>query len=191
MAVPPSNRTLLSTLVVAKQKPTFLQNLTTRVLSVQQTNIAAPSVVTSPQYSLAKGLEQSACTHPQPPPRPPTPVQNITGFMVGRKYEAGGIAKDGAKMVQAVANANVSLLVAACCSWAGWWRCWWRCWWVAVGRSPPLSHTPSPTAAFTTTRSLSSSCRPPHAGAQADAGHRRQLWGGQLRNVWQVGGPQR
>jgi 3-methylcrotonyl-CoA carboxylase beta subunit len=27
-------------------------------------------------------------------------VQNITGFMVGRKYENGGIAKDGAKMVR-------------------------------------------------------------------------------------------
>lgn len=34
-------------------------------------------------------------------------VQNITGFMVGRKAEAGGIAKDGAKMVMAVANAKV------------------------------------------------------------------------------------
>ncbi|GAC1482165.1 MAG: carboxyl transferase domain-containing protein [Acetobacteraceae bacterium] len=34
-------------------------------------------------------------------------VQNITGFMVGRKYEAGGIAKDGAKMVTAVATAAV------------------------------------------------------------------------------------
>jgi acetyl-CoA carboxylase carboxyltransferase component len=34
-------------------------------------------------------------------------LQNITGFMVGRKYEAGGIAKDGAKMVSAVATANV------------------------------------------------------------------------------------
>ncbi len=34
-------------------------------------------------------------------------LQNITGFMVGRKYEAGGIAKDGAKMVHAVSNANV------------------------------------------------------------------------------------
>jgi 3-methylcrotonyl-CoA carboxylase beta subunit len=34
-------------------------------------------------------------------------LQNITGFMVGRKYEAGGIAKDGAKMVNAVANAAV------------------------------------------------------------------------------------
>ena len=33
--------------------------------------------------------------------------QNITGFMVGRKYESGGIAKDGAKMVSAVATANV------------------------------------------------------------------------------------
>src|SRR6185312_7335262 len=34
-------------------------------------------------------------------------LQNITGFMVGRKYEAAGIAKDGAKMVTAVACANV------------------------------------------------------------------------------------
>ncbi len=34
-------------------------------------------------------------------------LQNITGFMVGRKYEAGGIAKDGAKMVTAVATAWV------------------------------------------------------------------------------------
>ncbi|HEY7113855.1 MAG TPA: carboxyl transferase domain-containing protein [Thermoanaerobaculia bacterium] len=34
-------------------------------------------------------------------------LQNITGFMVGRQYEQGGIAKDGAKMVHAVANAMV------------------------------------------------------------------------------------
>ncbi|GCF10090.1 carboxyl transferase domain-containing protein [Dictyobacter arantiisoli] len=34
-------------------------------------------------------------------------LQNITGFMVGRQYENGGIAKDGAKMVMAVANASV------------------------------------------------------------------------------------
>ena len=34
-------------------------------------------------------------------------LQNVTGFMVGRKYEAGGIAKDGAKMVNAVACAAV------------------------------------------------------------------------------------
>jgi len=37
-------------------------------------------------------------------------LQNITGFMVGSKYEAGGIAKDGAKMVQAVATAQVPKL---------------------------------------------------------------------------------
>jgi acetyl-CoA carboxylase carboxyltransferase component len=37
-------------------------------------------------------------------------LQNITGFMVGREYEAGGIAKDGAKMVHAVATANVPKL---------------------------------------------------------------------------------
>jgi 3-methylcrotonyl-CoA carboxylase beta subunit/propionyl-CoA carboxylase len=34
-------------------------------------------------------------------------LQNITGFMVGREYENRGIAKDGAKMVMAVANARV------------------------------------------------------------------------------------
>jgi acetyl-CoA carboxylase carboxyltransferase component len=34
-------------------------------------------------------------------------LQNITGFMVGKKFEHGGIAKDGAKMVNAVANAAV------------------------------------------------------------------------------------
>ena len=34
-------------------------------------------------------------------------LQNITGFMVGTEYEAGGIARDGAKLVMAVANARV------------------------------------------------------------------------------------
>jgi acetyl-CoA carboxylase carboxyltransferase component len=34
-------------------------------------------------------------------------LQNITGFMVGREYEAGGIAKDGAKLVTAVATTAV------------------------------------------------------------------------------------
>ena len=37
-------------------------------------------------------------------------LQNITGFMVGRKYEAGGIARDGAKLVTAVATARVPKL---------------------------------------------------------------------------------
>jgi 3-methylcrotonyl-CoA carboxylase beta subunit len=37
-------------------------------------------------------------------------LQNITGFMVGRKYESGGIAKDGAKMVTAVSCAKVPKL---------------------------------------------------------------------------------
>ncbi|CCG41227.1 carboxyl transferase domain-containing protein [Magnetospirillum molischianum] len=37
-------------------------------------------------------------------------LQNITGFMIGRKYEAGGIAKDGAKMVAAVSCARVPKL---------------------------------------------------------------------------------
>jgi 3-methylcrotonyl-CoA carboxylase beta subunit/propionyl-CoA carboxylase len=34
-------------------------------------------------------------------------LQNVTGFMVGRQYERAGIAKDGAKMVHAVANSTV------------------------------------------------------------------------------------
>lgn len=34
-------------------------------------------------------------------------LQNIAGFMVGKQYENGGIAKDGAKMVMAVSNVNV------------------------------------------------------------------------------------
>ncbi|HGY91963.1 MAG TPA: methylcrotonoyl-CoA carboxylase [Planctomycetes bacterium] len=37
-------------------------------------------------------------------------LQNITGFMVGKRYENGGIAKDGAKLVQAVATAAVPKL---------------------------------------------------------------------------------
>ena len=37
-------------------------------------------------------------------------LQNISGFMVGREYEAGGIAKDGAKMVTAVASSSVPRL---------------------------------------------------------------------------------
>lgn len=35
-------------------------------------------------------------------------LQNVTGFMIGQNYEAGGIAKNGAKMVMAVSNAKVS-----------------------------------------------------------------------------------
>ena len=37
-------------------------------------------------------------------------LQNISGFMVGREYEAGGIAKDGAKLVTAVSTARVPKL---------------------------------------------------------------------------------
>jgi acetyl-CoA carboxylase carboxyltransferase component len=37
-------------------------------------------------------------------------LQNISGFIVGKQYEHGGIAKDGAKMVHAVANAPVPKL---------------------------------------------------------------------------------
>lgn len=40
-------------------------------------------------------------------------LQNITGFMVGRKYENGGIAKDGAKMVTAVATAQVAFAMTS------------------------------------------------------------------------------
>ena len=37
-------------------------------------------------------------------------LQNITGFIVGRQYERAGIAKDGAKMVHAVANSVGSVI---------------------------------------------------------------------------------
>ena len=37
-------------------------------------------------------------------------LQNITGFMIGREYEAGGIARDGAKLVHAVSNVSVPKL---------------------------------------------------------------------------------
>ena len=39
-------------------------------------------------------------------------LQNITGFMVGKKFEAEGIAKNGAKLVSAVSNANVPKITA-------------------------------------------------------------------------------
>jgi len=41
-------------------------------------------------------------------------LQNITGFMVGKKYESGGIAKDGAKLVTAVSNARVPKFTIIC-----------------------------------------------------------------------------
>ncbi len=37
-------------------------------------------------------------------------LQNITGFMVGRRYEEGGIIKDGAKLINAVSNSKVPLI---------------------------------------------------------------------------------
>lgn len=39
-------------------------------------------------------------------------LQNITGFMVGKQFEAEGIAKNGAKLVSAVSNANVPKITA-------------------------------------------------------------------------------
>jgi acetyl-CoA carboxylase carboxyltransferase component len=41
-------------------------------------------------------------------------LQNITGFIVGKRYEHGGIAKDGAKLVHAVANAQVPKFTVIC-----------------------------------------------------------------------------
>ncbi|MFO1329949.1 MAG: carboxyl transferase domain-containing protein [Rubrivivax sp.] len=41
-------------------------------------------------------------------------LQNITGFMVGREYERRGITKDGAKMIMAVANAEVPKFTVMC-----------------------------------------------------------------------------
>ena len=57
-------------------------------------------------------MRDLACFPISTPTRSPAahtthPFQNITGFMVGRKYENGGIAKDGAKLVTAVSTAPV------------------------------------------------------------------------------------
>jgi len=41
-------------------------------------------------------------------------LQNITGFMVGREYERGGITKDGAKMIMAVTGASVPKVTVVC-----------------------------------------------------------------------------
>src|SRR5207253_5140456 len=46
-------------------------------------------------------------------------LQNITGFMVGKEYEAGGIARDGAKLVMAVACAEVPKFTVVIGGWFG------------------------------------------------------------------------
>ena len=43
-------------------------------------------------------------------------LQNITGFMVGRKYENGGIAKDGAKMVRVLGEGSISRAARCLCT---------------------------------------------------------------------------
>src|SRR5204863_11719 len=52
-------------------------------------------------------------------------LQNITGFMVGKEYEAGGIARDGAKLVTAVACAEVpkfTIVIGGSCGASSAWR---------------------------------------------------------------------
>src|SRR5213076_2289611 len=44
-------------------------------------------------------------------------LQNVTGYIVGRQYERGGIAKDGAKMVHAVANSVVPKFTELATAW--------------------------------------------------------------------------
>jgi acetyl-CoA carboxylase carboxyltransferase component len=43
-------------------------------------------------------------------------LQNITGYMVGKQYEQGGIIKDGAKMINAVSNSSVPMFTVMICS---------------------------------------------------------------------------
>jgi hypothetical protein len=87
----------------------FLQNITGEG--------AAPDA-SHPPPSTPEPALRPAPAPPTPLPLPPTPRPRLPtptphppilrpGFMVGRRYEAGGIAKDGAKMVRAVANARV------------------------------------------------------------------------------------
>ncbi len=54
-------------------------------------------------------------------------IQNITGFMVGRQYENEGIAKNGAKLVMAVATANVpklTLVIGGSFGAGNYWHVW-------------------------------------------------------------------
>jgi acetyl-CoA carboxylase carboxyltransferase component len=67
---------------------------------------------------LARGAEGGAvhCSCATAPTLPILFVQNITGFMVGTRYEQGGIIKDGAKLINAVSNSTVphlTLMVGA------------------------------------------------------------------------------
>ena len=63
-------------------------------------------------------------------------LQNITGFMVGKEAESGGIAKDGAKMVMAVANTNVPRLTVIIGG-VVWCRQLWHVW-SRLFAAPPL-----------------------------------------------------
>ena len=64
------------------------------------------------KHSLAAGVSRSSqpCAGRSIHPTRLLPAQTNAWLQVGRKYENGGIAKDGAKMVMAVANASVPKL---------------------------------------------------------------------------------
>ena len=65
---------------------------------------SSPTTASCSASRRSRARTSSSCVRPRRIPL--LFLQNITGFMVGKEYEHGGIAKDGAKMVHAVANAR-------------------------------------------------------------------------------------
>ena len=86
--------------------------------------------------------------------------QNITGFMVGREAEAGGIAKHGAKLVTAVACAQVRSSNVQINK--------------QIKTNAILKYEKSPGITEIV-----------QSGSQAYTPYRRLVWCGQLRHVWQ------
>lgn len=96
-------------------------------------------------------------------------LQNISGFMVGGKYEAGGIAKDGAKLVTAVASAEVpkfTVLIGGSFGAGNYGMC---------GRAySPASCSPGPTAASASwAASRPPACWPPSTAMRTSGARRR------------------
>ncbi len=90
-------------------KPSYAQTIVTgfaRLSGIPVGILANNGVLFSESALKATHFIQLCCQER----RPLLFLQNITGFIIGKEYEHGGIAKHGAKMVHAVANANVPKL---------------------------------------------------------------------------------
>ncbi len=103
-------REIIARLVDASQFLEFKKNYGTTLvcgfarLEGYRVGIVANNGILFSESALKATHFISLCCHER---TPMIFLQNISGYMVGKKYEHGGIAKDGAKMVHAVANADV------------------------------------------------------------------------------------